>query len=270
MKETAFKKEWKLLSKKEQKLIQKYEKESASFLNQALEDIVPKGLNEKLDTAFIKAFSIIFEHGTEFIEKTYQKEKYEKDFEVQKYAHSVYSNRKSLKVFQKKSSQSQHKNLLLSSAEGIGLGLLGIGIVDIPLFTAVLLKSIYEIALSYGFTYDAEAERYFILQLIEISVRRGKLFKEENTWVNEWIDSASNGVLQYGETKIQIEKTAKALSRELLYLKFLQGIPIVGIIGGISDSIYLKKISDYATLKYYRRFLLTHIDHSEKINGKLT
>lgn len=39
---------------------------------------------------------------------------------------------------------------MISGVEGVGLGLLGIGLPDIPLFTAVILKSVYEIALSYG------------------------------------------------------------------------------------------------------------------------
>ena len=53
----------------------------------------------------------------------------------------------------------------------------------------------------------------------------------------------------------QIVKTAETLSEALLYMKFLQGIPIVGIAGGLSDTVYLKKITDYADLKYKRRFL---------------
>ena len=50
--------------------------------------------------------------------------------------------------------------------------------------------------------------------------------------------------------------TANALSHELLYMKFLQGIPIAGIVGGVFDAVYLKRIADYADLKYRRRFLL--------------
>jgi len=58
----------------------------------------------------------------------------------------------------------------------------------------------------------------------------------------------------YNEQK-QIEQTAKALSKELLYMKFLQGIPLVGAVGGAYDMVYLKQITEYANLKYKRRFL---------------
>ncbi|WP_430734190.1 EcsC family protein [Faecalitalea cylindroides] len=41
----------------------------------------------------------------------------------------------------------------------------------------------------------------------------------------------------------------------MLYLKFIQGIPIVGAISGFYDSKYMNQISKYANLKYQLRFL---------------
>ena len=53
-----------------------------------------------------------------------------------------------------------------------------------------------------------------------------------------------------------IRHTAGILSNELLYMKFLQGIPIAGVIGGAGDAVYMNRISEYARLKYHRRFCL--------------
>ena len=54
------------------------------------------------------------------------------------------------------------------------------------------------------------------------------------------------------------------VSLRLLYMKFLQGIPIVGVAGGLADSVYLKKITDYADLKYRRRFLKKKLSDESK------
>ena len=54
----------------------------------------------------------------------------------------------------------------------------------------------------------------------------------------------------------QIDSSAEALSHELLYGKFVQGMTFVGVVGGTTDITCLKKITDYAVLKYKRRFLL--------------
>jgi len=40
-------------------------------------------------------------------------------------------------------------------------------------------------------------------------------------------------------------------------MKFLQGIPLVGAVGGVYDVVYMKQITEYAKIKYQRRFLRT-------------
>ena len=85
-------------------------------------------------------------------------------------------------------------------------------------------------------------------------LKKGEELERNNSLLNAWIDQ--NGI---GETvkgrKEQSKETAAALAEALLYMKFLQGIPVVGVAGGAADTVYLKKITDYAELKYKRRFL---------------
>ena len=38
-------------------------------------------------------------------------------------------------------------------------------------------------------------------------------------------------------------------------MKFLQGIPIVGVVGGWYNMVYMKRVNTYASLKYQRRRL---------------
>ena len=61
------------------------------------------------------------------------------------------------------------------------------------------------------------------------------------------------------DKKEQILRTSDVLAEGLLYMKFIQGIPVAGIVGGLADTVYLKKVTDYAQLKYRRRFLLGRI-----------
>ena len=139
----------------------------------------------------------------------------EKQYQINEFTNQVRQDKKSLRTFSKNAKGSGTKNLVMSGAAGIGMGILGVGIPDIPVFTGMILKSIYEIAMHYGYTYETEEEQYFIFLLIQGAVTHG----------------------------------------EELYMKFLQGIPIVGTVGGAYDVIYLKQIIEYANLKYERRFL---------------
>ena len=252
-KRTPLQKEWEKLEVQEQRFLQKRSEKRENILNQKLEEKIPPKLQETLDTAFAKAFALIFEKGTGVIEKTYQRTKLEQDYQVRQYMADVKQNSKSLRSFSKKARDTGTKNLLLSGVSGIGMGVLGIGLPDIPVFTGMILKNIYETALQYGYSYESREEKYFILLLIRGAVSYGDTLCEIDGKVNEFI---RNGILpEEYQDKEQIEQTAGALSKELLYMKFLQGIPVVGAVGGAYDAVYMKRITEYAELKYRHRYL---------------
>lgn len=252
-----WKKEWTAVEKKERRFIDRMSKERSSAWTEKISDKIPKKLEGTLKTAFRKAFELVFEKGTGLIEKTYDKEKQAQTFQINEYAASIRKDRKSIRAFARQAGSGRAKNLLLSGIEGAGLGILGIGIPDIPLFTAVLLKSIYEIALSYGCSYETEEEQCFILRLIETALFRGGKLIQANQELNDWIESED---ASGSDRREQISRTSDALAEALLYMKFVQGIPVVGLAGGLADAVYLKRITDYADLKYRRRCCLRHRD----------
>lgn len=213
---------------------------------------VPEKLSNTLNTAFFKAFELIFEKGTGIIEKTYNREKKEQDYKVNEYAADLKNSRKTIRAFSKQANASKNLNMAISTLEGVGMGVLGLGIPDIPVFLAVLLKSIYEIALSYGFCYDTEEEQIFILKMIEIALSHEDKLMTGNMELNSWLKEPRPFEISRTE---QIRRTSDALAEEMLYLKFVQGMPVIGVVGGLSDMVYQKKITDYAAMKYKRRFL---------------
>lgn len=253
-KKSPFELEWEKLQKKEQKFLKEREEKKDGFLNQKLSEKVPSKLQETLDKAFAKAFGMIFDKGTDVIEKTYRKEELQKTYKINEYTDQIRQNKKTLKAFGKKAENSGRVNMLVSGAAGIGMGLAGLGIPDIPVFTGMILKSIYEIALNYGYEYESECERRFILMIIQGAVSYGQEMLETDAAIDDYIVNVE--VPESYDEKKQIEDTAAKLSKELLYMKFLQGIPLVGAVGGIYDVIYLKRITDYAQMKYKKRFLI--------------
>jgi hypothetical protein len=93
-----------------------------------------------MNTAFSKAFSLIFDKGTSIIEKTYKKDELEKDFQVDLYSTRIRGTGKSLKKLSNKADIAGGVNLAVSGVSGIGMGLLGMGLPDIPVFTAMILR----------------------------------------------------------------------------------------------------------------------------------
>lgn len=97
--------------KKEQRFLEKRQQKKETALNRLLSEKVPEKLQHTLDTAFEKAFYLIFEKGTGIIEKTYPKEKLKKEFKVNLYADQVYGTRKTLRVFGKKKQDVQEPGI---------------------------------------------------------------------------------------------------------------------------------------------------------------
>ncbi len=252
-KRVAVDKEWERLLKQERKLLERRLEKKESILNQKLAEKIPNKVQETLNTAFYKAFSMIFEKGTGIIEKTYKREAIEQDYKIGQYAVEVKQNKKALRALTKNASYSGVGNIAISGAMGIGMGALGIGLPDIPLFTGMIFKSIYEIALRYGYHYETQEEQAFILLLIQGAVSYGEALKEMDQEVNTYIETGQ--FLSRDNKEEQLKKAAAVLSKELLYMKFLQGIPIIGIVGGAYDVIYMKQITEYAELKYRHRYL---------------
>ena len=98
-KKTPWEKEWQDLLKKEAKFASKRKEGPTSVLMKKLDRVVPQKLSGTLNTAFFKAFQLVFEKGTGIIEKTYNKDKKETDFKVNTYASELTENRKTAKEF---------------------------------------------------------------------------------------------------------------------------------------------------------------------------
>ncbi len=248
-----FEREWSRQLAAEKKYIAEREKRGDSRLNAFLQTKVPEKLKDTLDTGFAKAFELIFAKGTGVIEKTYNRRDIERSSRVRRIIAKNNPTKRALRDAAGGSSAQKTKNTVLSGVSGIGMGLIGVGIPDIPVFTAMLLKSLYEISLGYGYDYDEMPEKYFILLIIGAALRYGDELRAADERVNYFIEHGAQPDEETMKTEVRI--AAEGLSGELLYMKFLQGIPIVGAVGGAYDPIYIDRITRYADMKYKRRFL---------------
>lgn len=101
IRKTPLEKEWAALEKKEARFLASRTEKADSRLNQLLAEKVPDGLQGTLDTAFCKAFHLIFEKGTGVIEKTYRRDQVRQTYQVNQYAHQLSPSKKTLRTFSK-------------------------------------------------------------------------------------------------------------------------------------------------------------------------
>lgn len=242
------------IARREEKLAKQAEQYNSAKWKEALEQKIPEKVYGSLQKAFCKAFELVFEKGTGLIEKTYSKDEMEKDFQIHDYAVDIKQGKKELNQLTAEAGRGNFFNLAVSTIEGVGFGVLGIGLPDIVLFISVILKGTYETAVQYGFSYDSQEERMYILKLLEASMAKG----EDWTVCNAEIDSGFVAECGSQETELreQIRRTSDAFAVDMLLAKFVQSLPVVGVLGGISNPIYYRRIMYYVQLKYKKRYLL--------------
>lgn len=255
--------EWRLQNLKEESYLVEYVMDKTPGWVRFVEHKVPSTLQSTLEKAFGKAFLAVFDKGAALIEKTYRKKHQIKLFwENRKHMEQQGFSRSNVRRFEWQARRTSMKNMAITTVEGIGFGIVGMGVPDIPIFVSVMLKSIYEIAISYGFDYTSQKERLFILKMLDAALASGEVLREKNARLNQLIDrylepdGDEDAFVVELQIKRQIDTSAKALSHVLLYGKLLQGKAFIGIIGGIENVTCLRRITRYARLKYKRRFLL--------------
>lgn len=253
-----------ILEKQEQKFLNQTDSEfmKSNFtpVVNKIQSKIPAKLQSTLDAAFYMGFHMVFEKGSSLIEKTYNKEKITVDYDLNNYAIDKYMNKKYLKTMDKSSKHSKTINESISAIEGGVLGLLGIGLPDIPLFLGVVVKTINEIALSYGFQYTSTEEKAYLLYLICATMSK----EDQRQAFDQKIERLGQAIDAHTPTNIDLEavmkETSDILSNTLLTAKFIQGLPLVGIIGGVINPLMINKIGKYARIKYKKRYLLSKIN----------
>ena len=251
----TIKKELQWIKKQELKLLNAALRVKESTWKASLEVKIPQKVYSGLESAFCKGFSLVFDQGRIVIEKSYDKQNIQADHAIRDYAVQLKGSRKAFRQMHKQVKRSNSMNMLITAAEGIGLGALGIGMPDIVLFLSNLLKGVYETALSYGFDYESPQEQVLILKMMQTALTSGEEWISRNREVDEMLHLET---LEIGEgiLKHQMQDTASVFAMDMLIMKFIQGLPIVGILGGAANPVYYHKIMKYVQLKYRKRYLL--------------
>lgn len=247
--------EFAALQRQESRLMDKAVRAKTAGWKTMLEQKVPAKVYSGLNSAFCKGFSLVFQHGRKLIELTYKKETLQQKHTAQDDGFQTLGQRKSLRRLHKNAKGANSLNVAVTTLEGVGLGALGIGMPDIVLFLTTVLRGIYETALHYGFQYESRFEQMLILKMMAASLSAGEEWFSRNREINDWL-RLDHRVVSEEEFEKQIRLTAEVFAMDMLLLKFIQGLPVVGILGGAANPLYYNKVMRYVQLKYRRRYLL--------------
>jgi len=245
------------LEEKETRLFPRRKEKQPGAVGRAIEQKIPEKAREALDRAFYLAFQTLFLQGAGLLDKTFNGRKLEKDHAVRNFMlrYQGSKERENVQAFHASGVQSAVATTAVATLEGTVLGLFGIGLPDIAILMGILLRSVYQMALRYGFRYESKQEQYYILLLLQAALSspaKRPACAARCDDVGRAIDGGENLFIDLEE---EMKRTAKLLSDSMLLLKFLQGTAIVGAVGGICNFNASRRVTQVANLKYQKRFL---------------
>lgn len=243
------------LQKQEARTAAKYEKAKPSVFA-AVQDKIPDGLRDKLELAFRKGFQLVFEKGEGLIGKTYDAEGLQREYQEREQAMDGRATGRRLRRLGARSRAAVRGGTGIALAEGAALGLLGVGLPDIPLFLAGLLRGLYRIALSFGFDFRTDGERCYLLLLIAASLSRGEERERLGALADEAAQALDCGGVCPATLEECIHAAAGRLAEEMLAAKFVQGLPVVGIAGGLQNVPVYRRVTGFAARAYEKRSIL--------------
>ena len=257
MAKSVLEKEIARFRRSERRFLNKHQNKQPGKLETMLEEKIPDKLESTLDAAFAKAFKLIFSKGSYIISKSFSASKLINEFEGDSVQLEIFGRGKDIRKFRKRATATGTAHTMVSAVTGITLGIVGAWVPDIVIFISLVMRNLYQIAMRYGYEYDTDEEKKFMLRVIAAAVQDGEDMIAADLEINQIVKKG----LRSNESTVdqEINNAAVALSHAMLYLKFLQNIPVVGVAGGISDFVYMERISDYAALKYQRRFLIDQV-----------
>lgn len=152
----------------------------------------------------------------------------------------------------------------VAAAEGAATGAAGLpGLaVDIPALFSIALRAVSEYATYYGFDIRLQEERKFAMQVLfaatSVDVAARKMAMAQLT--------KASLLVAKGATWKEIEKivlaqgiryVGKAIGVRITKRKLSQILPVVGAVtGGAFNALYLREVTEMASMMYRERFLL--------------
>ncbi len=264
---TALDRRWTQLCRSQQLARRAAIKRAGSSPMDALKEKIPHKVKEKLEWAFCKGFGAVFEYGDAVIEKTIDAKGERRRFIARDLSFIMEGSSASLSSFEVSGVKSDGLNMLLTTVEGVGLGALGIGMPDIVLFVAMLRRGVREAAAQYGRDAERESEKMLILYMLEAAMLSGEDWVERDNLVERMLSDPSLIPENPEAAEEQLERTAAVFATDLLVMKFIQGLPVVGLVGGLSNPFYYRKVLSYVRLKYERSYIRETMGRQEEISA---
>lgn len=220
-----------------------------------IENKIPEKLEGTLVTAFTAAFKVVFEEGQPLIKKTFDEQVLKTEYVDKRVGMQTKGDRSLIKKLRRAAEKRHLVSLGVATTEGVGLGILGIGLPDIPILIGNMIRTCTVSAKGHGINTDRRDEQVYMLRLIRLAALPSSEREIPNAELDELGASIDKGIDQPLDLETEMQKTAEQLAMTMLFSRFVMGMPVVGVAGGLYNPVIISQLHQLAEIKYEIRLL---------------
>lgn len=215
----------------------------------------PKGQREALDAAFSKSLRLLLDPERQLMQKLVNREALEKRFHQLDQLVDRDPGFKALGNIEREVGLICGGGMSAAALEGAGLGSLGVGNPEVILLSALMLRSLYEMALIYGVSVDRPWEKDLALMVLSAAFASGDDAYRDERDLSRALDSLADGQPITIDRDRRIRQAAGRMAQSMSLQKFIQGIPVVGISGMFFNTAAMTRLSSLSRCVYKYRYL---------------
>ena len=100
--------------------------------------------------------------------------------------------------------------------------------------------------------------------MMQTALSTGEDWQKGNIEIDNIFRKRSNPITEE-DFKAQLEKTASAFAMDMLLLKFVQSIAVVGLVAGAANPVYYNRVMQYVGLKYRKHYMINKLYEGKQL-----
>ena len=222
---------------------------------QRMAESLPAVYKETLDLAFYQNLMMLLDPEKDVVSGLINREELEEKFHRLDRAVDADAGFKALGHMEREAAKLNGSELSAAALEGLGLGSIGIGSPETVILTLLMLRTLYETALLYGFNIDHPWEKDLALMLLSAAFSSGEDAYREQQALTRVLKGLADGVTPEIDREKRIRAAASHMAGSMSLQKFVQGIPVIGAAGLFFNSAAIKRLQTLSRCVYKQLYL---------------
>lgn len=218
-------------------------------------DSLPTLHRETLEMAFYQSLAFLMNPQEDILANFICREELEEKFHQLDRAVDHDPGFRALGHMEREAARLNNMDFSAAALEGLGFGTVGIGSPETVILCALMLRTLYETGLVYGFNIDHPWEKDLALMLFSAAFSSGEDAYREQRELTRVLKDLADGITPEIDRERRMHTAAARMAGSMSLQKFVQGIPVIGAAGLFFNTAAMNRLQTLSRCVYKQRYL---------------